>query len=123
MAGVLQESVDEMVIEVRYDEDAALIAVLELEILSDSWSSAVFILDKRKEDVKQVAKRCYVNLVHFIIQELEPQFITQLILLGTQEVMLTVLIIQMHKLMYRGHIISGLFQTELILLHHLPGHN
>lgn len=72
MAGVLQESVDEMVIEVRYDEDAALIAVLELEILSDSWSSAVFILDKRKEDVKQVAKRCYVNLVHFIIQELEP---------------------------------------------------
>ena len=36
MAGVLQESVDEMVIEVRYDEDAALIAVLELEILSDS---------------------------------------------------------------------------------------
>lgn len=72
MAGVLQESVDEMVIEVRYDEDAALIAVLELEILSDSWSSAVFILDKRKEDVKQVAKRCYVNLVHFIIQKLEP---------------------------------------------------
>ena len=72
MVGVLQESVDEMVIEVRYDEDAALIAVLELEILSDSWSSAVFILDKRKEDVKQVAKRCYVNLVHFIIQELEP---------------------------------------------------
>lgn len=52
MTGVPQESIDEVIIKVRNDENTALTTIFEFEVFRDSWRSAVFILDKRKEDVK-----------------------------------------------------------------------
>lgn len=77
----------------RNDENRACVTIFEFEVFADPCSRAVFILYKRKEDVQQISKRSRVYLIHFIIQKLEPNLITKLILLSTQEVVLTIFII------------------------------